>query len=107
MKGLFWRIFVLSWVAMAVVGVGFSLLVAASYPTARMERRVQRVIASFGLQGEEVLRMRARAGDAAAVKLLREIAADLEDDLWLFEGDAVHLATLEDPADWPADVQRL
>jgi len=39
MKSLFWRIFVLSWLAMTLVGVGFSLLVAASYPTARMERR--------------------------------------------------------------------
>ena len=40
MRSLFFRTFVLSWLAMALVGVGFSLYVASGYPTARMERRM-------------------------------------------------------------------
>ncbi len=93
MKSLFWRIFVLSWIAMAVVGAGFSLLVATSYPTERMDRRMQRMVAAFGLHGEEVLRVRARAGEAAAEAYLRAVAADLQDNLWIFEGDALRYAS--------------
>jgi len=93
MKSLFWRIFVLSWLAMTVVGVGFSLLVAASYSTARMERRMQRMVMSFGIQAEEVLRVREREGQAAAEDLLRGIAADLEDNLWLLEDGQVRIST--------------
>lgn len=93
MKSLFWRIFVLAWLAMTVVGVGFSLLVAASYPTARMERRMQRMVMSFGIQGEEVLRVRVREGQAAAEALLHGISTDLEDNLWLIEDGTVQLST--------------
>jgi len=78
---------------MTVVGVGFSLLVAASYSTARMERRMQRMVMSFGIQAEEVLRVREREGQAAAEDLLRGIAADLEDNLWLLEDGQVRIST--------------
>jgi len=78
---------------MTVVGVGFSWLVAASYSTARMERRMQRMVMSFGIQAEEVLRVREREGQAAAEDLLRGIAADLEDNLWLLEDGQVRIST--------------
>lgn len=109
MKSLFWRIFVLSWIAMAVVGAGFSLLVATSYPTERMDRRMQRMVAAFGLHGEEVLRVRARAGEAAAEAYLRAVAADLQDNLWIFEGDALRYASDPDgePVEPEPEVPRL
>ncbi len=99
MKSLFWRIFVLSWLAMTVVGAGFSLLVAASYPTARMDRRMQRMVMSFGIQGEEILRVREREGEAKAQELLVQISGDLEDNLWLLEDGKVILSSQPDGGD--------
>ena len=93
MKSLFVRIFVLSWLAMTVVGVGFSLYVAASYPTPRMERRAARFVTSIGLQGEELLRVAAREGQAVAEASLKAIAADLESELWLVEGKEARMGT--------------
>lgn len=98
MKRLFWRIFVLSWTAMILVGAGFSLFVAASYPTERMERRLQRFVSALGLQGEEILRVRAREGEDAAHALVDALAADLENDLWLVESGAVRLGSTTPPA---------
>ncbi len=89
MRGLFWRIFVLSWTAMIVVGVGFSLYVAASYPTERMERRTQRFVNSLGLQGEELLRTRQTKGPAAMDAEIAALAYDLEVRMWMFEGGKV------------------
>lgn len=98
MKRLFWRIFVLSWTAMILVGAGFSLFVAASYPTERMERRLQRFVSALGLQGEEILRVRSREGEDAAHALVEALASDLENDLWLVEGGAVRLGSTTPPA---------
>ncbi|MBL8785551.1 MAG: HAMP domain-containing protein [Deltaproteobacteria bacterium] len=98
MKRLFWRIFVLSWTAMILVGAGFSLFVAASYPTERMERRLQRFVSALGLQGEEILRVRSREGEDAAHALVEALASDLENDLWLVESGAVRLGSTTPPA---------
>lgn len=95
MKSLFVRIFVLSWLAMTLVGVGFSLYVAASYPTPRMERRAARFIKTIGLQGEETLRIAARDGAQAAQDQLEATANDLENELWLVEGKEVRFGTSE------------
>jgi len=95
MKSLFVRIFVLSWLAMTLVGVGFSLYVAASYPTPRMERRMARIVRSIGLQGEDILRTAAREGDEAAREQLTAMASDLDNELWLVEGRAVRFGTSE------------
>lgn len=95
MKSLFVRIFVLSWLAMTLVGVGFSLYVAASYPTPRMERRAARFIRTLGLQGEELLRIAARDGANAAQAQLAVVANDLENELWLVEGQVARFGTSE------------
>src|SRR5690242_19920014 len=39
MKSLFARIFVSFWIAMSVIGIGFTLIYAVSYPSWRTERR--------------------------------------------------------------------
>jgi signal transduction histidine kinase len=91
MRGLFWRIFALSWLAMTLVGVGFSLYVALSYPTERMERRAQRFMSTLGLQGTELLRIKAERGDEALTEEMQANASDLDVRIWLVsEGRVFH-----------------
>ncbi|HRE91113.1 MAG TPA: hypothetical protein PK095_18470, partial [Myxococcota bacterium] len=97
LRGLFWRIFALSWLAMTLVGVGFSLYVAASYPTERMERRAQRFMSSLGLQGAELLKVRAERGEQALAEEMQALAGDLGVELWLVSDKRVVHGTA--PAD--------
>lgn len=91
LRGLFWRIFALSWLSMTLVGVGFSLYVAASYPTERMEKRAQRFMSSLGLQGAELLRVKADRGDSALADEMQALASDLDMRLWLVSrGEVVY-----------------
>lgn len=97
LRGLFWRIFALSWLAMTLVGVGFSLYVAASYPTERMERRAQRFMSTLGIQGAELLKVKAERGEQALAEEMQALAGDLGVQLWLVSDKRVVHGTA--PAD--------
>lgn len=84
---LFWRIFILSSLAMSLVGVGFSLFVASRYPSEQMKKRSDRFMNALSREGEGLMDVYAEKGEEALMETLDDLAKDLGMTLMLSRKD--------------------